>query len=324
MKPHLPSPDNRGFTGIKYYRITGGAGEKEIYQRDAALQAATDHAGHFLNERVKQVQRLAGLLDRPPIVVAPYDAELFGHWWYEGPEFLDYFARKLFYDQKTVALITPGEYLRRHPTNQIATPGASSWGEEGYWRAWLNEKNEWIYPHLQVAQERMTDLAQKFPAATGLKARALRQAARELLLAQASDWPFILRAGTSPDYARRRVKDHLLRFIALHDQLTATKRGRKMAARNRIARQPFPRRGLELLEVTGESVRRTTIRGRQPDRALSPQGLWQPAKAREGLSIALPVQFCLHKPDAGRPFPPTFPDSCRFGRGISEWSLQEF
>lgn len=65
-------------------------------------------------------------------------------------------------------------------------------------------------------------LARKFPDATGLKARALGQAARELLLAQASDWPFILRAGTSPDYARRRVKTHLLRFIALHDQLTAT------------------------------------------------------------------------------------------------------
>ena len=125
MKPHLPSPDNRGFTGIKYYRITGGAGDKQIYQRDAALQAAAGHAGHFLDERVNQVRRLAGLLDRPPIIVAPYDAELFGHWWYEGPEFLDYFARKLFYDQKTVALVTPGEYLHRHPTNQIAAPGAS-------------------------------------------------------------------------------------------------------------------------------------------------------------------------------------------------------
>ncbi len=100
-------------------------------------------------------------MDRPPLVVAPYDAELFGHWWYEGPEFLDYFARKLFHDQKTVALITPGEYLRRHPTNQIATPGASSWGEEGYWRVWLNENNEWIYPHLQVAQEWMTDPGQQ-------------------------------------------------------------------------------------------------------------------------------------------------------------------
>ncbi len=222
VRPHLPSPDARGFTGLKYYRITGGTGDKQIYDRSAALQAAAGHAQHFLDCRAEQARQMAGLLDRPPLVVAPYDAELFGHWWYEGPEFLDYLARKLVHDQKIISLITPGEYLARHQTNQIATPSASSWGEEGYLRAWLNDKNEWIYPHLQVAQERMTKLAKKFPKATGLKKRALQQAARELLLAQASDWPFILRAGTSPDYARRRVKDHLLRFIALHDQLTAT------------------------------------------------------------------------------------------------------
>jgi 1,4-alpha-glucan branching enzyme len=222
VKPHLPSPDHRGFTGMKYFRITGGDGPKEIYRRDHALHAASEHATHFLQERISQMQKLDGLMDRPPLMVAPYDAELFGHWWYEGPEFLDFLARKTFNEQKSLTLITPGEYLRRHPTNQVATPSASSWGEEGYWRVWLNEKNEWIYPHLQIAQERLTELARKHPHATGLTARALKQAARELLLAQASDWPFILRADTSPAYARRRVKEHLLRFIALHDQLTAT------------------------------------------------------------------------------------------------------
>ena len=154
-------------------------------------------------------------------MVAPYDAELFGHWWYEGPAFLDYFARKTFYDQKTIVLVTPSAYLQQHPTHQIVTPSASSWGEEGYYRTWLNEKNEWIYPHLAVAQDRMTTLAQRFKKPGALTTRALRQAARELLLAQASDWPFILRTGTNPDYARRRVKDHLLRFLTLHDQLRA-------------------------------------------------------------------------------------------------------
>jgi 1,4-alpha-glucan branching enzyme len=240
VKPHLPSPQNRGFTGIKYYKITG-AGEKQIYDRSVALQAASEHATHFLNERVAQIQKLAGLLDRPPIIVAPYDAELFGHWWYEGPEFLDFFARKIFNEQKIISLITPGEYLTRHPTNQVATPSASSWGEEGYLRAWLNEKNEWIYPHLQVAQERMSGLVKKFAKkSTALQKRALKQAARELLLSQASDWPFILRAGTSPDYARRRVKDHLLRFIALHDQLTATSVDEKWLAETEARDNLFP------------------------------------------------------------------------------------
>ena len=220
VKPHLPAADQRGFTGIKYYRITGDTPEKQIYDRRAALQAAADHAQHFLEARVGQVRHLAGILDRPPLVLSPYDAELFGHWWYEGPEFLDYFVRKAHYDQKVLVLITPGQYLQLHPTNQVARPAASSWGEEGYWRVWLNETNEWIQPHLHVAQERMTQLARRFAHPTALQQRALRQAARELLLAQASDWPFILRTGTSPDYARKRVKDHLLRFIALHDQLT--------------------------------------------------------------------------------------------------------
>jgi 1,4-alpha-glucan branching enzyme len=100
---------------------------------------------------------------------------------------------------------------------------ASSWGEGGYWKVWLNENNEWIYRHLRVAQERMTALTRRFPHPDALTRRALKQAARELLLAQASDWPFILRTGTSPQYATRRVKDHLLRFHALHEQLTLTR-----------------------------------------------------------------------------------------------------
>jgi 1,4-alpha-glucan branching enzyme len=222
VKPYLPSAEFRGFTGIKYHRITGDGPDKQVYDRSAALRAADEHAGHFLQTRIHQIQHLAGILDRPPLVLSPYDAELFGHWWYEGPEFLNYFVRKAVYDQRTFALTTPSEFLRQFPTQQVATPSPSSWGEEGYWKVWLNETNAWIYPHLQIAQERMTELVRRFPNATGLTARALKQAGRELLLAQSSDWPFILRTGTSPEYARKRVTDHLLRFIALHEQLTAT------------------------------------------------------------------------------------------------------
>ena len=106
---------------------------------------------------------MASLLDRPPLVVSPYDAELFGHWWYEGPEFLDSLVRQGCGDQQRFKLITPGDYLMLHPTNQVARPASSSWGEEGYWRVWLNETNEWILPHLQMAQTRMTKLARQRP-----------------------------------------------------------------------------------------------------------------------------------------------------------------
>lgn len=224
VQPALPSPDRRGFTGIKYHRIeTDPQGEKRLYRLDDAFRAADDHAGHFLHSRIDQVRHLASILDRPPVVVCPYDAELFGHWWYEGPTFLDLLMRKAAYDQDAFRFVTPFEYLRENPTQQVAAPAESSWGEEGYYRVWLNETNEWILAHLDVAMGRMHELARKFPDPDPLTCRALNQSARELLLAQASDWPFILRTGTNPDYARRRLTGHLLNFIEIHEQLTATR-----------------------------------------------------------------------------------------------------
>lgn len=222
LLPYFPAPPQRSFTGIKYYKITGGDGEKAVYNRREAIEAAADHANHFLAARLEQIRAAARVMDRAPFVLAPYDGELFGHWWYEGPEFLDFFVRKMAFDQNTIELTTPSEYLKQHHTHQIAQPSSSSWGEEGYWKVWLNETNAWIYPHLDVAQQRMTQLARTYQSPSPLAERALKQAARELLLAQSSDWPFIMRTGTSPEYAKQRVKDHLLRFIALHDQLTST------------------------------------------------------------------------------------------------------
>lgn len=221
LRPHLADPERRGFTGLKYHRISGGGRDKQVYDRPAALAKAAEHARHFVAARRDQLAELAAVMDRPPLVVAPYDAELFGHWWYEGPEFLDALVRAAVAEPEGLELLTPHEYLTRQPAQQVAEPSPSSWGAEGYWKVWLNETNAWIYPHLRVAQERMTELARRFPHAGGLTARALRQAGRELLLAQASDWPFILRTNTSPEYARRRVTEHLARFTALHDQLLA-------------------------------------------------------------------------------------------------------
>lgn len=220
LGPHLAAPGKRGFTGLKYHRVTSHeTAHKQLYDRDAALEAAAGHAAHFLQSRTDQLQRATALLNRPPIVVAPYDAELFGHWWFEGPEFLDCVVRTAAAQSGLVELVTPGDYLKRHPEQQVAQPGASSWGEQGYWKMWLSDENHWVYRHLQAAQERMSDLANSFRNPHPLQARALCQAGRELLLAQASDWPFILRTGTSPGYARQRIELHLSNFNALYEQL---------------------------------------------------------------------------------------------------------
>ena len=213
---------HRRFTGLKYHRITGQGADKDLYRRDWALGAADHHAAHFLKARTRQIAELRSFMNVPPVVVSPFDAELFGHWWFEGPEWLNSFLRKAVCDQTEFQLTTPSRYLREYPTHQLVEPAASSWGHKGYWEVWLEESNAWIYPHLHAAARRMTDLARRNLATDSSDTlRALKQAARELLLAQSSDWAFLMKTGTAREYATRRTEDHLHRFTRLYEQLSA-------------------------------------------------------------------------------------------------------
>lgn len=216
----LPDDGQRRHTGIKYHRITGSE-NKELYHRDWAMGAVDAHAQHFMQSRVDQINHLCGILPIEPVVVSPFDAELFGHWWFEGPEFLDLFLRKAAYDQTAFRLTTPTAYLERHSTLQVVAPSPSSWGNKGYSEVWLDPSNAWIYPHLHEAARRMTEVARKFAkAATALEDRMLKQLARELLLAQSSDWAFLMKTGTAREYAEKRSRDHILRFTRLYEMLT--------------------------------------------------------------------------------------------------------
>ncbi len=222
IRPHIQPTGDRKNTGFKYYRVTGSTMEKAPYDPDEARDRAATHAGNFLFNRERQFEFLASKMgDRAPIVVSPYDAELYGHWWFEGPTFLEQLFRKCAQGQTAFSLATPADYLRDNPEHQIATPASSSWGEEGYSKMWLDGSNDWIYRHLNRCGELMTGLAQDFPDTDGLRRRALNQAARELLLAQASDWAFIMKTGTMVDYAIRRTREHIQRFHRLHDQVRA-------------------------------------------------------------------------------------------------------
>jgi 1,4-alpha-glucan branching enzyme len=223
----LPSehlgPAGRGtrkFSGVKYHRITGRGDEKELYDPAAAERVAETQALHFLEERRRQIREIAAP-GFDPIVVGPFDAELFGHWWFEGPRFLEFFIHKAA-SERDFHLSTPSEYLASHPTLQVIQPGASTWGENGYFEVWLNPSNAWIYPQLYIAAQRMSETARRH-ADNGrpISNRVLKQLARELLLAQSSDWAFLIKTGAAREYATRRTVDHLSRFNRLHDQLVA-------------------------------------------------------------------------------------------------------
>jgi 1,4-alpha-glucan branching enzyme len=222
IRPYIQPTGDRKNTGYKYFRITGKTDQKLPYDPVAARQRADMHAGNFLFNREKQLEYLASRMGgRKPVVVAPYDAELYGHWWFEGPLFLDSLIRKVASEQQTFRLVSPTDDLREHPENQVATPPLSSWGSGGYAHMWLDGSNDWIYRHLHNCARHMVGLARDFPEASALQRRALNQAARELLLAQSSDWAFIMKTGTMVEYAVRRSREHVLRFLRLHEQLRA-------------------------------------------------------------------------------------------------------
>jgi 1,4-alpha-glucan branching enzyme len=220
LRPHLHQAGIRSNLGIKYYKITGPGNHKEAYNPDAAMKKAAEHAGNFLFNREKQVEWLAGGMDRPALIVAPYDAELYGHWWFEGPDWLNFLFRRMHWDQENVKSITVPEYLDKFPRLQLAEPSLSSWGYKGYSEVWLEGSNDWIYRHLHEDADRMVELARHHQdGGSELRRRALNQAARELLLAQSSDWAFIMKTGTMVDYARERTRIHVLNFNHLYEQI---------------------------------------------------------------------------------------------------------
>lgn len=217
ISPYILDGQTRINTGIKYHRITGGP-NKALYRPDVAADKAKQHAEDFIAKRRLQLQHLTDSMQQSPIIVAPYDAELFGHWWHEGPQWLEWVLRLAASDEQ-LQTASCSDYLDRSPPPQQATPSASTWGDKGYSEYWLNDSNAWIYPLLHKAGSEMERLVSDLQgkAISPLQQRALNQALRSLLLAQASDWPFILKSGTSVDYAKKRLTDHLARFNYLHD-----------------------------------------------------------------------------------------------------------
>ncbi len=211
-----------GPTGLKLWRITGRDRDaKAPYAPDAAARQADADARRFVQAVTAAVRRRDR--DAPPVTLTcPFDAELFGHWWFEGPYWLERVFRHLAATD-AVAAATPGDVLADAPQLPRVEPAASSWGEHGYHNVWLNTETDWLWPHLHRAARTMAILARDHAAtpADTPAGRTLRQAGRELLLAQASDWPFMLRTGTAARDAEHRLGTHLGRFRLLADALRA-------------------------------------------------------------------------------------------------------
>ncbi len=203
-------------TGMKYF-----SGAREIYDAVKALSRCDEHANHFAGTCQQQVEYLHDALGRKPVVSALFDTEHFGHWWHEGPAWLNLLLRRISRDRPAVKLVTARDYLELNPVNQVVNPSMSSWGYQGYSETWLMGRNHWIYPAVYEMIELLDRLVESNTTPDGLRREALNQYLRELLLAQSSDWAFMMHSESGKTYAEKRVSDHLENMKRLYYQITA-------------------------------------------------------------------------------------------------------
>ncbi len=216
--------------GLRYWRVSenrGDLGAKEIYDPKVAAGRVGEHAAHFLGLLDDTLRAAGRAPEAPALVCAPYDAELFGHWWYEGPAWLEEVDRLM--ARSLIRPRTLGESLAVHQPQESVSLKEGSWGDGGDHRVWLNPETEWVWERIYDAESSFFDLVATLPPEGGdpLIPRLLAQAGRELLLLEASDWPFLITTRAARDYAERRVREHhavLKQLLEMIQRVTATGR----------------------------------------------------------------------------------------------------
>ena len=227
IRPFIHEPDVRVFTGFKYYSVTGNTVNKKIYNPDLADKTAMIHAGNFIYN-IKTKGKIAGqLIKSDPIFTLSFDAELFGHFWYEGVKWLEYVIINAANDKQT-ELTTPSEcieYLTDSKEKvQTMVPAYSSWGYGGFSQVWMdNETNSYLINHISKAIDYMTEMSTRFPNQKSITERFLNQALRETLLLMSGDWQYILKNGTSSGYALNRISEHLNNLLLVYDSMSSNR-----------------------------------------------------------------------------------------------------
>ena len=220
VKPFLGPQGGRTGTGYKYWAAGDDGLGRDLYKPGEALVKAQDQARVFLDLVHKRLTSAASLMDTCPISLCAFEADSFGRFWYEGPLFIEAVFREG-HKSGMLQFMNPSEYLCKIDSGSLQTlmPEFSSWSTNGYAETWLDSSNDWMYRHVMRALERMVEIAERFPDCTGLKERALNQAAREILLVLASDWSKMLYKQECADYAHNRIESSLRNFTTIYEAL---------------------------------------------------------------------------------------------------------
>ena len=206
--------------GLRYWKVTdrkSDLGAKHFYYPDDIPGKIYEQSRHFCNEVKRRLYEYKNQTGKHGVVVACFDAELFGHWWFEGPAFLRDVLLTLNSDPD-VDLRTAGNFLNTfRPEKTIRLP-AGSWGEGGDHRVWADEQLKWLWEIEYKAEVLFGKLTFNLPWRKNPKMRELlEKAGRELLLLQASDWPFVITRRQAPDYGIKRFIQHSSRFDLFTD-----------------------------------------------------------------------------------------------------------
>jgi len=219
--PYIHEPEVRVFTGFKYWAITQKGPDKNYYDRDKAMKVAEQHALNYIYNIAQKGRAVRPNLNgQDPLFTLCFDAELFGHWWYEGLKWLETIITEQNSECSSVSLISPKDFINNEYKNfQTLKPCLSSWSEGGFAKIWLDGSNNWIYRHTHKAIERMVELAERFPNQQSLKKRFLDQAAREVLLSMAGDWPYMIFNDTNSQFAKNQLISHLANFNVVYSNM---------------------------------------------------------------------------------------------------------
>lgn len=221
LSEYLGESGQRQLTGIKYYRSEQGENGSEIYDPELASKALEEHSLRFISSRGAQLAALEATGTANPLVVCAFDADLFGHWWYEGTEFLERVFRKTA-ERGDFSFVNPAGYLKENDGREWpeAAPVSSSWGEGGYFEIWTSEENNWVQEEVQKRSEKLAHFVRMFETNRGdleedvakHQQRCIQIMTKELMLSQSSDWSFLMKNEPSREYAETRTREHLANF----------------------------------------------------------------------------------------------------------------
>ncbi|MFW9902400.1 MAG: 1,4-alpha-glucan branching protein domain-containing protein [Candidatus Thorarchaeota archaeon] len=205
-------------SGLHYWRITSkglGKEEKEIYKIDTAEEIVKSQANHFVSLVTEELNQFSDKYGKQGIIISPYDFELYGHWWMEGISWLNR-VFELIFNHEDIEMITISEYISKFKHDfSVIRMGESSWGEGGHFQVWKNPEHGWIWPYINGSIKEFENVLNKNLNLNEWGIRILQQTARELLLIEGSDWPFLLYTKQAKEYANQRFHHHHQRFNKL-------------------------------------------------------------------------------------------------------------